>query len=149
MDIDEYKRLFDNFKFDDLEKIFLGLSSQEMEDILNQLAYNPITDESNLLVYTFLLMIIGKNETSKTHLIASRLMGTILNHIDNAENIGLYHGLKAAELDPENIDILEYLLYFNHIPEKVLNDDIAISFAQKIIKENPNSLAAKMTLSKV
>jgi hypothetical protein len=113
------------------------------------LAYDSATDQSNLLVYTFLLTMIAKNETSEIQLLTSRLMGITLNHIDKAELIGLYHGLRSAELDPENASILEYLLYFNHIPEKVLNDDMAIYFAEKVIKKNPNSSASKMTLSKV
>ena len=75
-------------------------------------------------------------------------MGVTLSHVDNAELIGLYHGLRAAKMDSENVNISEYLLYFNHIPEKVLDDELAIKFAEKVIAKNPNSMAAKMTLAK-
>ncbi|MGN6638215.1 MAG: hypothetical protein ACTHJ8_04830 [Mucilaginibacter sp.] len=117
-----------------------------MEDILNMLAFEQVNEESNLLVYTFLNYLLCKDETSELHLLTSKLMGITLNHIENAELIGLYHGLQASRLSPDNVDILEYLLYFNQIPERLLSDEIAISFAKKIIDKRPQSMAAKMRL---
>lgn len=140
------ENLLNTFQFDTLEKALSELPFEEMDDMLNQLACNTTTDESNLLVYTFLLTMLAKNETSKLHLLTSRLMATSLNYINQAENIGLYHGLRALELDPENINICEYLLYFNHIPERLLDNATAISLAKRVLEKNPGSLAAKITL---
>jgi hypothetical protein len=61
----------------------------------------------------------------------------------------LYHGLKASSLAPDDIDILEYLLYFNQLPEKPLDDKAAISFAETIISKRPNSSVAKIRLGLV
>jgi hypothetical protein len=149
MDKKYYGGLLNSLEFDKLEEELLKVPAENMEGMLNGLAYDSITDQNNLLVYTYLLSRIAKNETPQIHLLTSRIMGVTLNHIDKAELIGLYHGLRAAELDAENVNISEYLLYFNHIPERVLNDEMAVYFAEKVIKKNPNSLAAKMTLSKV
>jgi hypothetical protein len=63
-------------------------------------------------------------------------MATSLNIIDKGEEIALYHGLRALELDPDNIDIMEYLLYFNHMPSRLLENSLAVDFAKKILKEN-------------
>ncbi len=144
--ISHYKELLNHLAFDKLEEELLTKSLSEMEDILNQIAYDRHTGEGNYLVYSFLMMVMVKKETSEMHLLISRLMGTILVGFNQAEKIGLYHGLRAADLDPENIDLLEYLLYFNHIPEKPLEDSKAFFFAKKVIGKYPDSLAAKMTL---
>jgi len=147
-DIEGFRVLLNELSFSKLEDSLMGKPFSEMEDILYRLAYNPETDESNLLVYTFLQQTLYKKETSIIHLSISRLMGFILNHIDKAESIGLFHGLRAAELDPDNLDIKEYLIYYNHIPEKLLNDDDAIKLALEVIKLRPESKVAHITLSK-
>ena len=132
--------------FDELEEIFDKMPYQKVEGILNQLVIDSNTGKPNLLVYTFLWTKLIKRETATYHLIASKIMGLTLNYTDKGEEIGLYHGLRASALEPDNIDILEYLLYFNHIPEKVLSDEMAVSFAKRIIIQKPDSLVAKMTL---
>jgi len=141
-----FKDLLNRLEFIELEQKLMGKPFSEMEEILNGLAFDHITEESNLLVYTFLCHLLYKHETSKMQLLTSKLMGITLNHINNAELIGLYHGLEASRLEPDNIDILEYLLYYNQLPEKPLSDKIAISFAKQIIDKRPQSMAAKMRL---
>jgi hypothetical protein len=147
--IEQYGELLNALEFGKLEKILSAKPFKEMEDILYRLAYNPNTEESNLLVYTFMQNMMYKQESSTIHLSLSRLMGSILNHIEHAEQIGLYHGLRALELDPDNLAIKEYLLYYNHIPERLLADDKAIALAHEIVKVNPSSKAAAMTLGKL
>jgi len=146
MEISVYKDLLNRLEFIELEQKLLEKPFSEMEDILNGLAFDHINEESNLLVYTFLCHLLYKHETAKMQLLTSKLMGITLNHITNAESIGLYHGLEASRLEPDNIDILEYLLYYNQLPEKPLSDKIAISFAKQIIDKRPQSMAAKMRL---
>jgi hypothetical protein len=146
MNIGFYKKLLNDFKFDDLNEELLKKSQKEMKDILNQLACDPSTDECNLLVYTFLSVLIGKKESVQLQLLTSSIMATSLNLIHKSEKIALYHGLRALELDHDNIDTMEYLLYFNHLPSRLLDDSLAIDFATKILKKNPNSKAALITL---
>ena len=146
MEISIYNDLLNELEFGELEQKLMGMPFNVMEDIINRLAFDPIKEESNLLVYTFLYGLLCKHETSKLHFLISKLMGVTLNHISNAESIGLYHGLQASRLDPDNIDILEYLLYYNQIPEKPLSDQIAISFARQIIDKRPQSIVAKMRI---
>ncbi|WP_026903432.1 hypothetical protein [Pedobacter glucosidilyticus] len=148
IDMKYYKGLLNDLKFTELERLLAEKSFSEMEDILYQLAYDPTTEEVNLLVYAFLQTLLYKGESASIHFSISRLMGTILNHVYNAEMLGLFHGLRAAELEPENVDILEYLLYYNHIPERLLQDTHAIIFARKVISERPDSKAALLTLTK-
>jgi hypothetical protein len=146
MNIDFFKELLNDFKFDDLEVELLKRPRKEMEDILNQLACNPITDECDLLIYTFLSWLLAKKESVYLQLLTSSIMATSLNLINQSEKIAFYHGLRALELEPDNIDTMEYLLYFNHLPLKLLDNSRAISFAKEILKKNPNSKAATMSL---
>jgi len=76
-------------------------------------------------------------------------MRFILNHIDKADSIGLIHGLRPAELEPDNINLKEYLIYFNHIPEKLVNDSDAVKLAFDVIKLRPDSKVAQITLAKI
>ncbi len=85
--IEQYGELLNALEFGKLEKILSAKPFKEMEDILYRLAYNPNTEESNLLVYTFMQNMMYKQESSTIHLSLSRLMGSILNHIEHAEQI--------------------------------------------------------------
>ena len=148
MNINYYRELLNSFRFNELEQLLTEMPSFEMQDILYELAYDQVTEDVNMLVYTFCQTLLHRKESASLHLSLSNLMGMFLNHVHNAESVGLYHGLRAGELEPENIDILEFLLYYNHIPEKLLADDIAVAFARKFISQRPDSLAAQITLSK-
>jgi len=148
MDIDYYREMLNTFMFDELEQLFTEMPFFEMQDILYEIAYDQATEDMNLLVYTFYQTLLYKKESASLHLSMSNLMGILLNHVHNAESVGFFHGLRAAELEPENIDILEFLLYYNHIPKKLLADAVAVAFARKIVLQRPDSLAARMTLAK-
>jgi hypothetical protein len=146
LETEHYRELLNTLKFKELEQAFTVMPYSEMQDILYQLAYDQVNEEVNLLVYTFFLSLLLGQESASIHMSISVLMGTILNHVHNAESVGLFHGLRAAELQPEDIDILEFLLYYNHIPEKLLSDSDAIAFARKVLLKRPESIAAQMTL---
>lgn len=59
-------------------------------------------------------------------------MGMILNHINGCELIGLYHAIEADKLKPMDANILESILYFNHIPEKIFTNEEAVIYSQKV-----------------
>ncbi|MNL71960.1 hypothetical protein D3C87_1971960 [compost metagenome] len=73
-------------------------------------------------------------------------MGVILNHLDGAELIGLYHALEANKLKPMDENILEIILYYNHIPEKILNDSDANIYSNQLLKINPLNKIARRNL---
>jgi hypothetical protein len=144
--INIYKELLNNLKFDELYNEMIEMSYREMSDIIQQLAYEPAIGDGNLLIYSFLTMMIEKSDSRELQLLTSAVMGITLNFMNNAERIGLYHGLRALSIDPDNVDTMEYLLYFHQIPEKLLDDALASRFAQRILEKNPDSLAAKLSL---
>ena len=67
----------------------------------------------------------------------------ILNHIDGCELIGLYHAIEADKLKPMDANILEIILYYNHIPEKILTDEEALIYSKKLLMVKPDSDIAK------
>ncbi|MXV14178.1 hypothetical protein [Hufsiella ginkgonis] len=148
-DLKTYRQMLDALQFKELEYALGKLSFGDRKDAIHLLAYNSDTDESNLTIYTFLQSLLYKHESVEVHFFASQVMAFTLNHVDKAELIGLFHALRASELDPQDADILEYLLYFNHIPEKLLGDGKAIEIAKQVILKKPESKAAQLTLAKL
>jgi hypothetical protein len=144
-----YSELLESMRFEELENALSILTLNEKEEVLNHLAYNSLSDVANPLVYTFLNSILIKKESANIHFLISKVMGLTLNFLPKAELIGLYHGLRASELSPNDMDIKEYLIYYNHIPEKVLSDDDAVKLALEIVKSRPDSKVAQITLSKI
>lgn len=143
----ERKYLRDNLivlNFEPLDGLLQTLDFEEFEQILYGLAYDADTGDSNIFIYTYMLRMLGGNQDDwRIHLSISRLMGVILNHIDGCESIGLYHALEAHKLKPLDADTLEIILYYNHIPEKILTDERAIFYSEKLLKIKPDSDIAK------
>lgn len=130
--------------FDPLDSLFNNVAFEEFEQILYGLAYDLDSGDGNLMIYTYMLRLLKHNKDDwRIHLSVSRLMGMILNHIDGCESIGLYHAIEADKLKPMDPNILEIILYYNHIPEKILTDKDAVIYTQKLIAVKPNSDIAK------
>lgn len=127
-----------------LDSLFNSMDFEEFEPVLYRLAYNPESGNSNFFIYTYMLRLLGGKESDwRIHLSISRLMGVILNHIDGCELIGLYHAKEADKLKPMDANILETILYYNHIPEKILTDEEALIYSKKLLMVKPNSDIAK------
>ncbi|TJZ49897.1 hypothetical protein FAZ15_21995 [Sphingobacterium olei] len=142
----EFKYLEESLKkldFNSLDRLFEELDYEIFEQILYRLAYDPDTGDSNIFVYTYMLRLLEFKEEWRIHISISRLMGMILNHIDGCELIGLYHAIKADKLKPMDANILEIILYYNHIPEKILTDEEALIYSQKLLMVKPDSDIAK------
>jgi|GEM_PF-2337958 len=130
--------------FEPLDKLANELDFEEFEQVLYGIAYDEVSGYSNIFVYTYLLrMLGGKYDDWRIHLSISRLMGMILNHLDGGESIGLYHALEAHKLKPLDAGILEIILYYNHIPEKILTDEEALIYSKRLLLVKPNSDIAK------
>lgn len=142
---DEYRKLLNDLEFDKLYINIIEKPFNEISDILHDIAYDQSTGEGNLLVYSFLTMMIEKNDSRDLQILTSAVMGATLCFIKGAQMIGLYHGMRALAFEPDNVDTMEYLLYFHHIPEKLLSDSVAHGLAKKILEKNPDSFAAKIS----
>ncbi len=77
------------------------------------------------------------------------LISQALSHIEGAYNTGLYHARQAIQIEPKNITYKEYILLFNNIPEKLINDLEAIAIAKEILKQDPTNATALQALTGV
>jgi hypothetical protein len=140
--IEEVKELLEELKFTDLYKLLSQKNDKEIESILFTVAY----DYDSLLVYTFINAIIQKNETANWHYIASSIMATAFNQVNNGYQIAYYHALKAIELSPESLELKNYILLFYSIPERLLNKDLALDYARAVYDYDNNNNAARQVL---
>ncbi|TDY04388.1 UNVERIFIED_CONTAM: hypothetical protein BJ099_10823 [Lysinibacillus xylanilyticus] len=75
-------------------------------------------------------LIISLNFTEATDLVGSL-------------NKAFYHARKAVELDEEDIELKEYLLFFYEKPDKLLSNQEAKTLAEEIINLNPKREVGK------
>lgn len=140
MELNDLETSLKELSLNPLDSLFNSIDFEEFEQVLYRLAYNPENGDVNFFIYTYMLRLLGGKENDwRIHLSISRLMGGILNHINGCELIGLYHAKEADKLKPMDADILEFILYYNHIPEKILSDEEALVYSQKLLMVKPDS----------
>ena len=132
-----------NFK--KAKEISKSLEADELENYLVEIGY----DTCNIMVYVFLCDILNEKESADIHCVASVVLTIAFSHLEGAYGAGYYHAIKAIELDPDNIELKEYMLFFySGIPEPLLPKNEAISIAKEILKKNPNHRTALDVLKK-
>ena len=68
--------------------------------------------------------------------------------LEGGYNLAFYHACKLLELKPV-VEIKEYLLFFNTIPEKLLSEEKAYTLSKEILSEKPDSIAANGIFSRL
>ena len=68
--------------------------------------------------------------------------------LEGGYNLAFYHACKLLELKPV-VEVKEYLLFFNTIPEKLLSEEKAYTLSKEIIAEKPDSIAANGIFSRL
>ncbi|OYD06594.1 hypothetical protein [Paludifilum halophilum] len=105
----------------------------EMENLLLEYSF----DTEDIGVYTLLNIHLLDQENGPIHHVISVIMSMAFSHWNGAYQVAFYHAKKAVELDPENLDFKEYMLFFYEIPDQLLSKDEAISLAKEILKQRP------------
>jgi len=126
-----------NGRFKEVISVFDDKGLNDIEEELYRIAY----ETESMQVYYFVLYLIAFGETSYKHKIASLLLSQPLCFINGAYFASFYHAKKALELE-ESKETLEYMLFFNTIPDKPLCDNDAKVIAKKIVEvDNDNKVA--------
>lgn len=97
-------------------------------------------------IYHFVCDLIQGEETAEWEEIASLLLSQPFCHYPHAYERAFEHAKRAAEFDVSSVDLKEYLLFFNAIPNKLMTDVEANELATEILKLRPTSQVAKMHL---
>lgn len=121
-----------------------GLPLEKSDEIILKAAY----DTESIVIYTFACYLIEKGNFYY-HRTAMKLMIHVFQYIEGAYSTALYHLRCLCLNEPDNIDHMEMLLFFWNIPEKLVNDEEALSVSYKIIECDPTNLAALDTISKI
>jgi len=130
-------------EFDLGRSLYKKENCEMLEHDILVIAYN--TD--NIATYFFILYMIFHREEAELHFIACSLLINPFVYIQGAYYLAYDHILKASILDPHNLKYKENLLFFYHIPEKILGINEAINIANQILKVCPTSSAAKSIIN--
>lgn len=133
------EKLIISLNFTEAKALVDSLNKVELENYMLELCY----ESENILYYSFVFDMLKSKETSFIHYIASIILSQPLCHIEGAYQAAFYHAKKAVELDEDDIELKEYLLFFNDIPDKLLSNQEAKTLAEEIINLNPKSEVAK------
>ncbi|MFH1442954.1 MAG: hypothetical protein ABIG96_02875, partial [Candidatus Micrarchaeota archaeon] len=105
--------------------------------------------KESIAPYSFIWFLICDKETAYYHRIASVILSNGINHLPNAYNLALFHARRSVELEPTNVDNLQWLLFFNILPDKLISDEEAVKIARKVLRYKPNDKASLDVLEKV
>lgn len=128
-------------EFYEVQELAKKITQDELFLILRKLAY-----QEGVAVYAFICFLISQENKAEYHSLAAHLLALPLCAYPGACSAGLFHAREAVRLDPEDVTNKELLLYFNRIPEQVLEKDEAIAIAKEVLRQKPDSEAAKEVL---
>lgn len=122
------ENLIFNLEFSKAKSIVDTFDENELKDLILDLGF----ERKSVLLYTFMTYLVRENESSALHYTTSLLMSHPLCHIDDAYQAGLYHARKAISLDENNVELYEYILFFNTLPDVLLSYQEAENIKLKI-----------------
>lgn len=105
-------------------------------------------DTENINVYTFTIFMLIKHESSEFHVLAAQLLSQPFCYIEGAYQAAVVHLKRAIELEPQNMDLLIFLLFFYQVPDQVLSEHEAKETAQRILNEDPSNQIAQKILKR-
>lgn len=133
------KELILNGLYKEVEKNIQIMNITQQSDALLEIAF----DTENINVYTFIIFMLIKHESSSLQVLASQLLALPFCHLDGAYQAAVIHLKRAIELDPHNMDLQKYLLFFYEIPEPVIGQNEAREAAQRILDQDPSDQIAQ------
>ena len=145
IDLNQLRKLIINGDFSKAYLEINQLGIEEVYDFLIDLA----CDTKNIVVYGFVFYLISRKEIHIFHSLASDILAFPLCSLQRAYALALFHARRALELDPENIEHLQFLILFYDIPEKLIEESEALKIAKEILKRNPESNLAKETIARI
>ncbi len=98
------------------------ISAKEFEKIIFYIGLNL----ENIIAYSFLCFLMIKNETIELHTSAFQIIIGEFFYIDGSYATALYHARRIIELDPNNLESIHALLFFNSHPEKLVSNEEAL-----------------------
>ena len=114
--------------FQKAKELINGMSEDTIRTILAKVGY----DQSSICAYSFVVSLLLDKETSELHYLASELLNISFNHYEGGYESSLYHARRAIELNPNDVELLEYLLLFRELPGKYITREEANQIEERI-----------------
>lgn len=136
----QFSDLLSAHRFSEASTLLLSeVKPSQVTRFLHQVA----EQEAGILVYTFVNEQLILSQSAFWHRVAACIISESMGHIKQGHKAGLYHILKAIELDPSDWLLKEYALSFYE--EGVLEAPLAKQFAADVLKEEDfNKLALRI-----
>lgn len=132
--------------FEKAKEILSSIPINEHEKTILKVAYQT----ESMIVYSFLCYLLTTENNIKTyHDIAISVLINALNFFEGAYATAFYHAKLLCDLEPQNIERKELLLFFYEIPEDLLSEEIAFNLAKDILAKEPENIVAKRILNKI
>jgi hypothetical protein len=135
---EQIQQLILSGKFFEAKKLLNHISFEQLQDILLNIGFN----DNNICAYSFICFLISGHESLEFHSLASEILIHCFPQIGGYA-AALYHVRKGIQLDPNDVEMMEMLLFFHDIPEKLVNDEEARVIATKVIEKKPESEVAR------
>lgn len=129
--------------FENAAKHLFQLSKEEQISLM----VCEAADTDSIIILGFLSYILSIQNTAFYHQVISEALIQMC-WLEGGYNLAFYHACKLLELKPV-VEIKEYLLFFNTIPEKLLSEGKAYTLSKEIIAEKPDSIAANGIFSRL
>lgn len=108
---------------------------------IRDMMLNIAFDTESICVYSFVRYMIEKTRDVFWMKLAADLMMHPLCFVEGAYSVALFHARELLSVERSVIN-LERVLWFYHIPEKLIDKAEAQSIAQEILKIEPDNAAA-------
>lgn len=141
----DFKEKIIHGEFAAAEKIHCSLDKKAAEDDLFNIGY----DDDNICAYAYICFLLQKHESAELHLSAMSLLVIAFPFVNGGYQSGLYHVRRAIQLNPNDIDLEEMLIFMHEMPliEKLVSDKEIREVACRVLAKKPSSTPAQGILA--
>ncbi len=124
-------------KYKEAEEQCKSMDDNSIRDMIMTIAY----DTESIGVYSFIRYMIEKTKKRSMVELAVDIMINPLCFVEGAYSVALFHARQLLLIE-KNVANLEKILFFYHIPEKLIDKEEAQCIAKEILKmEKKNKVA--------
>ena len=135
--------LIEKLDVDSAEKFMEGKPVEELRNMLLEYAF----DTKDIRVYTLMVELLSRSKKWQWHYLASLILCQPLCSLKGAYFAAYHHALEASRLSPSDASLKEYLLFFNGVPDKPMDDAMAKSVAEDLVRLGSSNELAKRIAS--
>jgi len=140
---EELAQLINALKFQEAEVL---IQNNLDDDHIVHTLHTMAEDKTDILSYTFVNYMIGKQETSFWHRIAAVLLSESLTQFKHSLKAAAYHMKKAIQLNPYDWTLKEYAMML-HAHSAISNEE-AKGYAEIVLRHDPKNIEAMKLLNK-